>query len=82
MLKFSTLIPHFMIAFTINQVERYRGVMNISPEMRSEYSIYQKNTRTIIREKKRRVSLWELVSKARVVTADKLMEMLRFKPVY
>jgi hypothetical protein len=43
-MTFQSLIPHFVIAFTLNQYERYRGIMNIDPEMRNEYRSYQQNT--------------------------------------
>lgn len=75
-------MPHFVIAFTINQLERYNGIMSVNSEMKNEYRTYQRNTAEIIAEKKKRISLLEMMKNSKIVTFDKLMEMVKFKPVY
>ena len=57
----NVFLPHCMIAFTINQFARYRGIMNIDKDMKNEYKAYQYNTSSIIEEKKRRLNLLDYI---------------------
>ena len=75
------VVPHLLVAMSLNEGIRYHYLFKIDPGKAQEFRNHQKNCQMLLEEKKRRVSLAEELGRTGLLSADHMLKMIRYRPV-